>query len=341
MDQTVETQPLDIESATDRAMDILYPEQAKPRDEKGRFASTQAEEVPAEPVEAAETPDVEPTQEGQEPAQEEPAEEISWDELKDVRVKVPMKADGKEWTEELTLDQLRAERMMQADYQRKTQEVAKQRAEAQEQARQAVQQAQARYAQELQALEAMMESLIAPELQSVDLNQLAEQDPATWARMFQKRQQIDQAKQAVKSKLEAQMEASRREMQERMQEVVREGMAKLTDPTSKLYVEALETKVPTIRKVAVESYDLTEQEVASITDPRFVKVLHDAMQWRELQSKKPELERRVSQAPKALKPSTRIDPRQQQSKTVQDLRAKLKRTGSIDDAVNYLMASRS
>lgn len=39
-------------------------------------------------------------------------EPVKWDEVKDVKIKVPMKDGEKEWEEEVTLEQLRAERMM-------------------------------------------------------------------------------------------------------------------------------------------------------------------------------------------------------------------------------------
>lgn len=320
----------DVELSLESAVDsLLTPE--TPRDEQGRFAKTEepvAEEATSEAEEATEAP-------AEEPAEE---EELSWDQVRDVKLKVPMKADGKEWVEELTLEQLRAERMMQSDYQRKTQELARQRSEAQEAARQAVRQEQARFAQELQALEAMVESLVAPHLQNVDLNQLAQDDPATWARVFQQRQQIDQAKQAVRSKLQQQTEQQRQEMQVKQQEAIRESLTKLTDPSSKLHIDSFEAKVPALRDFAVKAYDLTEQEVASIADPRFVKVLHDAMQWRELQGKKPEVEKRVTQAPKALKPTSRPDPKATQSAAKQALRQKINSgAGSLNDAVALLM----
>jgi hypothetical protein len=38
-----------------------------------------------------------------------------------------------------------------------------------------------------------------------------------------------------------------------------------------------------------------------------VKVLHDAYQWRQLQSKKPEVQKRVTQAPKSAKPGGKVD----------------------------------
>jgi hypothetical protein len=38
-----------------------------------------------------------------------------------------------------------------------------------------------------------------------------------------------------------------------------------------------------------------------------VKVLHDAYQWRQLQAKKPEVQKRVSLAPKSPKPSGKVD----------------------------------
>ncbi len=78
--------------------------------------------------------------------------------------------------------------------------------------------------------------------------------------------------------------------------------------------------------------------MASIADPRFVKVLADAMAWRELQSKKPEVEKKVTSAPKALKPS-RPDPKASQNAAKQALRSRINSgTANINDAVTYLMS---
>lgn len=321
------------ELTLDAAVDALMPVET-PRDEQGRFtkAEAPAEGETEEPVAEEATNEAETEQ--AEPAEE---EELSWDQVKDVKLKVPMKADGKEWTEELTLEELRAQRMMQADYQRKTQEISQQRAQAEEQARQAVREAQSKYAQELQALEAMVDSLTAPHLQNVDFNQLSREDPATWAQLFQQKQQIDQAKQAVKTKFQQLQEQSRAEL-------LREGMSKLTDPASPFYVESLEAKVPQLQEVASKYFHLSRQEVASIVDPRFVKGLAqlaeleaEAKQWRDLQTKKPEIEKRVTSAPKALKPN-RPDPKATQNAAKQALKARINSGGaSINDAVNYLM----
>ena len=56
-------------------------------------------------------------------------------------------------------------------------------------------------------------------------------------------------------------------------------------------------------KVSAMDYGFSESELDQVYDPRMVKVLHDAYQWRQLQGKKPDIEKRVTQAPKSAKPT--------------------------------------
>lgn len=47
---------------------------------------------------------------------------------------------------------------------------------------------------------------------------------------------------------------------------------------------------------AGKAYGLTEQELGSIVDPKHIRILHDAMKYRELQAKKPEAVRKAAAA---------------------------------------------
>ena len=51
-----------------------------------------------------------------------------------------------------------------------------------------------------------------------------------------------------------------------------------------------------------KTYGFSEQEVASIVDPRVVEVLHDAHQWKQLQASKPQITKKAAEAPRSLKP---------------------------------------
>src|SRR5688500_11072402 len=79
----------------------------KPRDPAtGRFLSEKPE-APAEEKPAAENTEEKPAEEAKpdEAAEEQP----KWDDLKNVKLKIPMKQGDKEWEEELSLEQLREE----------------------------------------------------------------------------------------------------------------------------------------------------------------------------------------------------------------------------------------
>jgi hypothetical protein len=60
-------------------------------------------------------------------------------------------------------------------------------------------------------------------------------------------------------------------------------------------------------------YGFTPEELSNVYDHRYVQVLHDAYQWRQLQSSKPEVTKRVESAKGIAKASSRnINPEVQE-----------------------------
>ena len=60
-----------------------------------------------------------------------------------------------------------------------------------------------------------------------------------------------------------------------------------------------------LKTTGISSYGFTDSEMNSIIDPRMVKVLHDAHQWKKLQTSKPQTLKKVTDAPKAAKPNSK------------------------------------
>lgn len=86
------------------------------------------------------------------------------------------------------------------------------------------------------------------------------------------------------------------------------------------------------------SYGLTAEEIAGVTDHRLIRILHDAARYQELQKGKPAVTKKVAQAPAVLKPGSKPDQSAGSEAARQKQRAKLKRTGSIDDALELLFS---
>lgn len=287
-----------------------------------------------EPVEASNEPvEGEAPAEAQEPAAdapeapEEPVDETppSWDELREVKIKVPLKNGDVETEQELALDELRLGYMRTADYQRKTQEVATQRAEIQNQFTQAVQAEQAKYVQQLQAQDAFLQQLAAPELQNVDWNRLSMEDPAQFVALYHKTNQLQQARQQIAQQIQDAENQRIYAQQQQLAQAIPQAQ------------ERLKAKIPnwspelqaTLRDTGMKDYGFSAEEIGSVLDPRQVEVLHDAMQWRQLQKQKPITEKKVVSLPKVLKPGAK--PNAQVNK-VNDLLARVKRTQGKDHA---------
>lgn len=318
----------------ERIRGVVEP-QERPRDDQGRFAKLQAQEAqegPQEaPQEAPEGGERNAQVEGAD-AQEEEQEEVTWEQLKDIKLKIPMKAGDREWEEEIALEQLRNERMMQSDYQRKTQELAQQRNQVQEQLRQQVEQVRAQALQELQIYEDAMLQAVAPQLQGIDWNRLSQEDPAQWAHLRQIRDNVQQSLQAIRYQRHQIEQQQQAEQQQRVAQALQQAN------------QTLSTELPgwgpelqrSLAKTA-QAYGFADQELANVVDPRVIKVLHDAHKWRELQTQKPEVTKKVAQVPKVLKPGTKRNANEDTAREMGELKDRVRKTGGKDENTLQLL----
>jgi hypothetical protein len=79
-----------------------------------------------------------------------------------------------------------------------------------------------------------------------------------------------------------------------------------------------------------KDYGFSDAELNSIVDPRHVKVLHDAMQWRKLQ-KNSTVKNKISNAKPVVKPGAK-DSKAEANSNHRNLRESLRRTGKSDAA---------
>ena len=83
-------------------------------------------------------------------------------------------------------------------------------------------------------------------------------------------------------------------------------------------------KAAELRAVGKE-YGFSDEELAQVYDPRTIKVLHDAAQWKKLQSN-PSVKNKVSQAKPVVKPGAK-DGKQQANTQNRQLRDQLRKSG--------------
>lgn len=282
-------------------------------------ANESVEEEVSEGEEEVVAEDMEAQDEGEEEA------EVEEEELETQYYTV--KAAGEE--KQVTLDELMQGYQLGADYTKKTQEVAEQRkaVEAERRAVEEAKQVRDTYAQRLQAIEQFLTS---GEDSPEDLAAMKENDPIGYAvkvaELTEKKEQLAQVR-AEQQRLAQQQQA---EQQQSMAQMVQQEAQKLSqvlpefsDPTKG---EQLRSEIRNYGK----SVGFTDQELAQVYDSRHVLMLHKAMQYDKLQKSKPNVKKKVAEAPKMVKAGTKVkegnrDVRKRQMN-------KLKQTGRVADA---------
>ena len=252
--------------------------------------------------------------------------EVEEEELEETQY-YTVKAAGEE--KQVTLDELMQGYQLGADYTKKTQEVAEQRkaVEAERRAVEEAKQVRDTYAQRLQAIEQFLTS---GEDSPEDLAAMKENDPIGYAvkvaELTEKKEQLAQVR-AEQQRLAQQQQA---EQQQSMAQMVQQEAQKLSqvlpefsDPTKG---EQLRSEIRNYGK----SVGFTDQELAQVYDSRHVLMLHKAMQYDKLQKSKPNVKKKVAEAPKMVKAGTKVkegnrDVRKRQMN-------KLKQTGRVADA---------
>lgn len=175
------------------------------------------------------------------------------------------------------IEKIKSERLMQADYTRKTQEVAEQRkaieAQREEVARQ-VQMAQ-QFSEEIGAAKAIDMRLA--QFQQVNWDQLEQSDPAQAMRLQREMRDLQTARGQIAQSIAAKQQARTLAEQQEIAKQVQEGAAVLAREIKGWGPE----KAAEVKNFAT-SLGFSEAQVSGITDPRLVKVLHDAMTLHKL-----------------------------------------------------------
>lgn len=291
----------------------------------GEAEQQQQEEVPAGPNKG-----VEGQEQAEGEAESNPASaEIPLEQLEAVELEVTIKGDdGKDVTQKLPVSELKKGYMRQADYQRKTAEVARQREEVGKNIRQGVESERTQYAQTLQQLQQVVIDSVAPELKNVDWNHLAQNDTYEYVRLRNRADQVSQvlsqvqAKQKeVTQKAQAEQQAAMREQAIKSRETLEADIPGFND---QLYQTLLES---------AKSVGYRPEEAATWVDARAIKLLHKAHLYDQMKAQKtpPPAEKKVAIPPKTMKPGAAQSNSPQGQQVVSAMK-RLQGSGKIEDA---------
>jgi hypothetical protein len=327
----------DVESAQKALLDSMRASKEQPKEVE---EETEAQEVVSEQAtdvaESVENTPVNLTTEDLEAdqkrfAQSQLTEEDIVDDNQQQQVGEPkvytVKIDGKDT--QVTEDELLSGYSRQADYTRKSQVLAEQRKKMEEELA-ATQQERQQYQSQLEQFNTQADSKL-EEFKSVDWTKLKEEDPMEYAlkrdqyrELQENKRLVAEEQQQLAQKQQAEMQSKWNEELQRQQEVMAQRLPEWSDPE----------KGPKLKQ-DIKSFALnkgfTEQEVDSLIDARSVDVLHKAMMYESLLAAKI-ANKKQKVVPKVQKPGTPSTKTEVNSEKVKQTRARLKRTGRVDDA---------
>lgn len=238
-----------------------------------------------------------------------------------------VKAAGEE--REVTLQELIEGYQKGTDYHKKTNALAEQRkaVEAEKAAVEQAKQARDAYAQRLQ----VMDQFLSQQMKGEDIESLKETDPIAYAvkvaemtRQEKQLQQLRAEQQRIAREQQAEQEVH---MERRIAEEAQKVASAIPDYADPKKGE----KVRSDLRAFAKSIGYSDAELASATDSRAVVTLWMAAQYQKLQQSKPGVTKKVTEAPKLLKPGTATGKTIQSEAAKQDF-ARLKKTGSRQDA---------
>jgi len=284
------------------------------------------EQTPLE-AEAEATEEVESEEATEEPDEEVEEEEQSQDEVPAI---LKLKVNGEDV--EKPLDEVVALAQQGLDYTQKTQQVAEQRKELEAYAQQIQMQEQA-FQEQMQLNNVLIEDVAKitsldqqlNQYANVNWQQLSDNDFVEAQKLFFTYNQLQQER----SQLVSQFEAKKQQVVQKQTQLMSEKIAK----GKEILAKEIPNWSPETNQALLSTgkdYGFSDAELNSIVDPRHVKVLHDAMQWRKLQQNST-VKKKVSSAKPVVKPGSK-DTKAEANSNHRQLRESLRKTGKSDAA---------
>jgi len=286
----------------------------------------QEEEKEQPPLEAeAETSETEEEATEESPDDQAEEEEQSEDEVPAI---LKLKVNGEEV--EKPIDEVVALAQQGLDYTQKTQQVAEQRKELEDYAK-GIKAQEEIFRQEVELqnvlinevaqITALDQKLAA--YQNVNWQQLSDNDFVEAQKLFFTYNQLQQDR----NQLVSQFEAKKQEVVQKQTQLLSEKIAK----GKEILAKEIPNWSPETNQALLSTgkeYGFSDAELNAIVDPRHVKVLHDAMQWRKLQQNST-VKNKISNAKPVVKPGAK-DSKAEANSNHRQLRDSLRKTGKAD-----------
>jgi hypothetical protein len=236
----------------------------------------------------------------------------------------------------LSVSELKKGSLLNADYTRKTQEVAEARRSLETQS-ESVKQAETQIIEQREYMSALLQS-ITPKAPDPSL---VRTDPVAY---MEQKAQFEQ--------FTAHLDYLSQQTQQTQQQRQQETQAKRTEKANKEWAALLE-KAPDLKDrtkftafeadliKAAPDFGFSPQELMEAIpyDHRMAIVLKDALAWRKLQASKPQVAKKTEGRPPIHKGGKRLAPQAQRARQADAAITRLKSSGSVEDAARAYLAS--
>ena len=238
-----------------------------------------------------------------------------------------VKVAGQEFN--VTLDELRNGYSRDADYRRKTEDLAYDKKQFQTESEKQRQD----YSTKLSELNQMMsvaQQQLNAEINSADLEKLYEEDPTEAARiehrLKKKQEKLNQAMQKTQSEQKKQFDGF---LQDQQRKLVQK-MPEFSNPEKA-------SQLKSSMKNTLNSYGFNDQEIAQVYDHRIVMLVNDAMKYRNLQKAKPNIAKKISKPGKVFSSGVKQTKADINLKARKDKLSRLRKSGSTKDAASIFL----
>ena len=345
MEGQAERQPISVNDAAAAIESLLgddgeMPSQAQPEDDEIEEVEASDEESDAE----------ESAQDSDEDEAETEPEETTLETLDDIakalgvdaesllaNLKMRIKVNGEERL--VSLKEAQTGHQLEADYRRKTTELAEQRRAVE----QDFAQRQALYHQ--QSVEAanvlqMAEQAVLADLNTPQMAALREKDPVQWMLRRDEAQQklayLQQTRQQAAQQWQMQQQHSAAEQQRQFHAYLQQEQSELERAVASRGEQLTNEAKAGLARFLVERYEFSPEEVGQVYNHRLVLLALDAMRAmakvKDMDTKTAQVKEKVATLPKVVPPGKAQGKVQVKQKVIAGLKGRLKQTGSVRDA---------
>jgi len=287
-------------------------------------------EVSEEPIEAVESEEGLLTEETESPDETESYEAEETSESSDIQENseepyYSVTVDGTDLS--VNLEELIQGYQRNADYTRKTQELAQERNQSSEFVERSKKDVEAKL-QKLDQLNNAAQAQLQQEYAEVDFEKLYDEDPVEAARlehkMRKKHSQLAQVQQQTQELQSQEFNKYLGEQQKLLSQKIPEFMDEQKGPRFKQQMRDY-----------LGNIGFNDTEINSVYDHRYVMLVKDAMSYRNLQKAKPQIKKKVANAPKVVKGGVAKSKGQADAEAKRQQLSKLRKTGQVRDAAKF------